>query len=171
MNYLITGVAGTGKSSICKKLRERGYTSHDIDDVPGLCSWRNKKTGELGDYHPGIGREWIDQHDWVCSEAKLSNLLTDTGDKKIVCGIVSNQKELLHLFEKVILLTLDDNLLKQRLSSRKGKYDFAKTESEQLRILDWKGDWEKEMIQAGATRIDTNKPLDEIVEKIITLVS
>jgi broad-specificity NMP kinase len=148
-----------------------GYNTHDIDEVSGLCSWRNKKTGERGNHRPGIGKDWIDQHDWICDEAKLKDILIRGEGPTIVCGIASNQKELLPLFGKVILLTLNDDLLKQRLSSRTGEYDFAKTESEQMGVLEWKDDWEQETIKAGAIPIDTDKPLDKVVQEIVNLIS
>lgn len=171
MNYLITGVAGTGKSSICRSLLKMGYRTYDIDEVSRLCSWRNKKTGERADYHPSIGREWIDQHNWICDETKLRELLSDDRGITIICGIASNQKQLLLLFAKVILLTLDDELLKQRLSNRQGEDEFAKTESEQIGVLGWKKGWEEEMLQAGAVPIDTDKPLDEVIGEILLLIS
>lgn len=169
MNYLITGVAGTGKSSICRELQKQGYNAYDIDEVSGLCSWRSKKTGEVGNYYPNIGREWLDQHDWICDEDKLKSLFTD-GKDIFICGISSNQKKLLPLFKKVILLTLDNDLLRQRLSNRKGENEFAKTESEQLHILEWKDDWEKEIIQAGAITVNASKPLDKVVQEILELL-
>jgi broad-specificity NMP kinase len=43
MKILITGIAGTGKSTIVPALQERGITAIDLHDVPGLCFWQNKK--------------------------------------------------------------------------------------------------------------------------------
>ena len=31
-NYLITGVAGTGKSTLAKELRQRGYAAYDTEE-------------------------------------------------------------------------------------------------------------------------------------------
>ncbi|HSX24633.1 MAG TPA: AAA family ATPase, partial [Candidatus Andersenbacteria bacterium] len=159
----------TGKSSLCKHLNSLGYIAYDIDAVPGLCSWRSKKTGEIGDYYPNIGREWLDQYDWICDEEKLKKLFVNNKDV-LICGISSNQKKLLPLFEKVILLTLDNDLLRQRLANRTGENEFAKTESEQLHILEWKDDWEKETLEAGAVQINANQPLESIVKEILELL-
>ncbi len=170
MNYLVTGVPGTGKSEVCRKLKAMGYNTYDIDAVSGLCSWRNKKTGEKGNHHPGIGKDWIDQHDWICDEAKLKHILVESKGPTIICGVASNQKQLLPLFEKVILLTLTDDLLKKRLSNRTGEDDFAKTESEQMGVLEWKDDWEQETIKAGAIPINTDQPLEEVIQEIVALI-
>ncbi len=142
--------------------------AYDIDEVPGLCSWLSKTTGEQADYHSGIGREWIEQHDWVLDEEKIKSLLRNSDKRTIfLCGIASNQKSLFPLFQKIILLTLDENTLIQRLSNRKGKDVYAREKSEQEELLSWKSDWEKEMIQHGAIAIDADKPTESIVEEII----
>lgn len=57
------------------------------------------------------------------------------------------------------------------LSNRTGEFDFAKTESEQLGILEWKHEWEKKMIRGGAMEVDTDKPLDDVVIDILRLTS
>jgi broad-specificity NMP kinase len=47
-NYLIEGVSGTGKTSVCHELRRRGY--HAINGDRELAYQGDPKTGE-----PGMG--------------------------------------------------------------------------------------------------------------------
>lgn len=49
MKILITGVAGTGKTTALAELQKRGYLVIDLD-ATGLCRWRNKETGAYDEY-------------------------------------------------------------------------------------------------------------------------
>ena len=42
-SMLITGVAGSGKSAVCKELKKLGYLAHDIESVAGLFMMVDKK--------------------------------------------------------------------------------------------------------------------------------
>ena len=44
--YLITGVAGSGKSSVIDELRNRGFAAYDTDDLPDVTRLQDKETGE-----------------------------------------------------------------------------------------------------------------------------
>jgi len=59
MKILVTGIAGTGKTSLIRALGEQGYLVIDLDDS-GLCDWIHKETGEIAEYAEGAGKEWID---------------------------------------------------------------------------------------------------------------
>ena len=73
MKILITGVPGTGKSTISKTLNERGITSIDFSDVPDLCCWCNKITKEKIKYSPVKDIKWLDKHERICDLEKLKN--------------------------------------------------------------------------------------------------
>ena len=50
MNVLITGSSGTGKSTVIKELKRRGYTAIDGDEEPGLSRLEIQETGEPTDW-------------------------------------------------------------------------------------------------------------------------
>ncbi|MBI3335917.1 MAG: AAA family ATPase, partial [Candidatus Portnoybacteria bacterium] len=132
----ITGVSGTGKSTLAKELNRLGIFAIDMDTVEGLCHWRNKKTGERTYYYSGIGRDWIEAHEWLCDIEKLKKLLKKDG-LVAVLGLASNQDEYLNLFDKVFLLHCGEKTFLHRLNTRKGKDEFARDPSEQEHILSW----------------------------------
>ncbi len=72
--YHITGVSGTGKSTICSKLKKRGYQAFDIDDG-AYAKWVDKETNEGADF-PGEDsvdmHEWFKKHRWSIDESKVS---------------------------------------------------------------------------------------------------
>ena len=57
--FYITGVAGTGKTSVGQRLLARGIQSFDIGAIPDLCQWRSKDTKEIVVYESGANKEWF----------------------------------------------------------------------------------------------------------------
>jgi len=89
--FYVTGVSGTGKSTLAKELEKRGVAAFDIDSVADLCHWRNRTTHKEADYQYGIGKDWLDAHEWICDIKKLRELLHKTTDNAVVLGLASNQ--------------------------------------------------------------------------------
>ena len=163
MKIYITGVSGVGKSTLIKELNKKGLLSFDVDSIHGLCHWRNKKTGKKAHHHSGIGKDWLDAHNYICNLKKLKKLI----NKKplvAVAGVVSNQKEVLKLFDKMFLLHCKEKVFLKRLSIRTNN-DFAKDKTEQRHVLSWYKEFEKEMLAKGAIPLDTSKDSQKIIAK------
>lgn len=164
--FYITGVSGTGKSTTGEALQKRGFHVIDIDDhVYNLCKWVHKNTGEIAQTHSSTDNQFFKNHKRICDREKLIELMND---KQIVfvVGLTDNQSEILDLFDKIFLLSCDENTLIHRIVNRTNNF-FGKHESEQKMILMGYKKYEKEMLDLGAISITTNKPLNEIVEEII----
>jgi broad-specificity NMP kinase len=138
MKTLITGIAGTGKSTIVKALNERGVVSIDLHDVPGLFFWQNKETKEKVEYYPVHSKEWFDTVDRLCDINKLKEML-DQYTNIVMAGTTSgsNQKNFLSLFDKVILLQSNPETLIYRMKTRTNKSGYGKTEAEQEDNIEW----------------------------------
>ena len=166
--FYITGISGTGKSTLAKELGKQGVTAFDIDSVPGLCHWRDRATHEKADYQYGIGKDWLDAHEWICDPEKLKGLLDQAIGKTVVLGLASNQDSFLSFFGKVFLLHCRRETFLQRLSTRDGDNQFAKDKSEQEHILSWYEDFESRLVQQGAIPIDTDEnSISDTASKII----
>ena len=163
----ITGISGVGKSSVAEELSKLGIRAIDIDAVPGLCRWKNKKTGERADYQYGIGREWLEAHDYFCDSNKLKKMINESGAAVAVFGVASNQQEYWDCFDKIILLRCKEETFIHRLSTRSGDNEFARTPDEQKHILSWYKEYEDDMIKKGAIAINTEDPLPVVVDKVI----
>jgi dephospho-CoA kinase len=167
-NFYITGTSGVGKSTVVKELNARGIFAYDIDAVPKLCHWRNKATGIKADWHSGIGRDWLEAHEWICDEAMLKKMLKNDAVDTVIAGLAFNQNDFLNLFDKIILLHCEEKTFLHRLDIREGEDAFAKDKSEQKYLLSWYREYEEEMVRRGAISINTEDPLEVVVEKIIT---
>lgn len=165
--FYITGVSGTGKSSVALKLKEKGISVIDIDEVKGLCHWVHESTKEIHDWYSGIGSDFLDLHDYICDQEKLIKLINECKDIVVVFGLAGNQSEFLNLFDKVFLFHCDEKIFLERIRTRTN-HDFGKHESEKKMILGWYRDLEKEMLEEGAIPINTDRPLVDVVDEVMS---
>ena len=75
MKVLITGVAGTGKSTIAKALRQRDFFAVDFSDVKDMCFWQDVKTREKVEYSPVHSHEWFNTVKRICDINILKQIL------------------------------------------------------------------------------------------------
>lgn len=166
-SILITGISGSGKSSVCNELRKRGYKAYDIENMAGLFAMIDKRTGKPTEKYDKDNLNWVKQYDWICDKNKLRKLVRKNA-KGIVfyCGTASNFDELLFLFDKIFLLKARINTLRKRLSTRKS-HSFGRTSEVQEWIFSWKKWWENYMREKGAIFVDANCNVQEITNDIL----
>ncbi|WP_410788246.1 AAA family ATPase [Kribbella sp. C-35] len=156
-NYLVEGGSGTGKSSVCRELRKRGYTAVDGDNE--LAYAGDPETGDRAEAH--------DYYTHIWDVAKVREIAADTTEEiAFFCGGSRNFAKFLDVFDQVIVLDVDTETLKRRLVAREAD--------------DWGGnDEQKEFIvRLHATKadlpqgtvIDTARPLDEVVDAIFDAI-
>lgn len=167
----ITGIAGSGKSTISRELRFAGQEACDIEsDEFGLFMFIRKDTGERFVDYDNADMEKVASASWVCDTEKLKVLLAQQKKEyAFYCGIASNNKELMPLFTMSILLRADPQILSVRLSVREGTDDFANTPEGREALLNQKDEFEQEMIAEGAHVVDANPEPTEVVSKIVSL--
>ena len=74
-SILVTGISGTGKSTIANELNNQGYKAISIEDIEGLCTIINKKTGKPFKNFDINNIEMIKQSDWICNKKKLQLII------------------------------------------------------------------------------------------------
>lgn len=172
MKIFVTGISGTGKTAIAKKLEEKGFKTIDIDYVPNLCSWINKETKEKAELSntDSPDNEFIDKNDYICDVNKLAEMMKEFNEAVLVFGSVGDNGDLLHLFDKTILLQCKSETLVERLRNRDTN-DFGKKKEVQERMLEWKIIFDDLMIKAGAVCISTDKSIEKTVDEIIRVIN
>jgi len=160
----ITGLSGTGKTSIVESLLKKGIQAIDIDD--DLGHWENKHTNEHTEWHPGRDDEWHEEHVWLCDIERLKKILGNVGDV-VVVGLTDNQNDYLELFDKIFVLHCRPEIFLARIAARTTN-DFGKHPPEQRMLLGWHRTFETEMIQKGALPLDAERPLEEVVADILS---
>lgn len=161
--YLVTGVAGSGKTTLEKLFREKGYVTIDVDD--GLAQWRHAETNELLPYTPEI-ESWHSVAEWVVDIDKLQEHFdAHANETVLVFGAFARMKTMVPRFNKIFLLEYkDEETARQRIAGRDGGY--GKNDHELQRVLSYIQPYQEKMKAAGAVPLDCSLPLDQIVARI-----
>jgi hypothetical protein len=154
-NYLIEGVSGTGKTSVCRELQRRGYDA--INGDRELAYQGDPETGEPTD---GIRHE---HHIWHVDRVKL---LIANQDHALTffCGGSRNFATFIDLFDGVFVLEVDLETLNRRLGERP-EDEWGGKQSERELIL--RLHQTREDIPRDGMAIDATRPLTRVVDEII----
>jgi shikimate kinase len=155
---LLTGMSGTGKSTVINKLIERGYRAVDAD-YHGLSHLVTAPDHEL----TGLGGG----QDWVWQEDRIQQLLSaDDADLLLLAGCSPNQGKFYPQFDHVILLTAPAAVIAQRLATRTTN-PYGKQPDQLARTLRLKQAIEPLLRRGAEIEIDTTAPLDQTVVTIL----
>ena len=168
MKVLLTGVAGTGKSTLAKALRERGFLAVDFSEVPGMCFWQDINTKEKVIYSPVESREWFRTKHFICDIQKLTEII-DKQDDIIMTGVASgNQVEYFPLFDKILLLQCNPETSVHRMQTRNTAY--GKTKAEQDDLIEWQKEFNPLLMSQGAIPVSTEGEINTVLDTIVTLI-
>ena len=154
-NYLIEGVSGTGKTSVCNELQRRGYQA--INGDRELAYQGDPDTGKPTD---GLTHE---HHIWHVDKVKA---LVANKDEVVTffCGGSRNFSKFLDLFDGVFVLEVDLDTLNRRLDERpEDEWGGKPTERELIARLHQT----KEDIPKNGIVIDATAPLARVVDEIV----
>jgi dephospho-CoA kinase len=146
----VTGMSGTGKSTVLGELARRGYRVVDTD----VGGWIDDSGAEP------LWRE--DRIDGLLAEHERS------GEPLFIAGAVRNQVRYYPRFDEIVLLSAPLATMLERIAGRDTN-PFGKTPAERERII---ADTEEvePLLRASATlEIDTRKPLTEVVDQLVAV--
>jgi hypothetical protein len=155
-NYLVEGVSGTGKTSVCKELQRRGY--HAVNGDTDLAYQGDPGTGDPTDGEPSHWR-----HIWRVDTVR--RLVADqTEPLTFFCGGSRNFSKFLELFDEVFVLEIDSDTLLRRLDHRPVDEFGAKPAERELIVRLHRT---REDTPKGGIPIDATAPLAHVVDEIV----
>jgi adenylate kinase family enzyme len=168
MRYLITGVAGTGKSTLAKELRKRGYAAYDTEE--GFSYYADKQTGQRVERPHEPTQEWYDGHERVFDESILMNLMKKhAAEPLFICSITANQAKFYPQFDKLFLLTAPDDTITHRLGTRTNNY-FGRHPLDLQRVIGRHQQFDDELKSLGAIVIDSTRPIESVADDILAYI-
>jgi broad-specificity NMP kinase len=147
---LVTGMSGTGKSAALAELARRGHRVVDTD----YGGWSEDVPLAGG----GSQQLW--------REDRIAALLAEPADGTLfVSGCVANQGRFYPRFDAIVLLSVPEPVLLERVASRRTN-DFGKTDAERARILDDLRAVEPLLRRGATAEIDTRRPVAEVADAL-----
>jgi len=162
-NYLIEGSSGTGKSAVWEELQKRGYAA--INGDRELAYRGDPETGRRSErqYGPNVG-PGFGHHIWDVDRVReiASN---EDDDVAFFCGGSRNFQKFLDVFDKVFVLDVDSETLRERLDRRTAD-DWDVTDGENSTEFVLRLHATKEALPEGII-IDTGRPVSDVVDAIL----
>lgn len=166
----ITGMSGTGKSTVKEELTHRGYLAYDTDENE-LTIWTDKHSGQPASSSSAIQQgtpEWYETYLWTLQTEKVRVVANQVTDRPVfMCGIPGNWREAIPMFDMVFCLTLDNESLEHRLTQRTNN-DYGKAVHELRDILEWNKSMATDAKNLGAILVDASLPVGDIVDTILS---
>lgn len=148
----LTGLSGTGKSSIISNLQNRGYYAIDTD----YDDWKIFSACD---------------RDWLLNEQKVAEILkSTTGKPLIISGCCANQATFYKFFDCVVLLSASIETILDRVAGRQSN-SYGQTIEERNEIV-WNFENIQPLLKKGADiEYDTDKlNIEEITVNLIHLL-
>ena len=146
---LLTGMSGTGKSSVVGELVARGYKAVDTDD--GWC-----------EPLPDGRQQWRE-------DAIEELLATEDADVLFLAGCEENQVRFHPRFDHIVLLSAPLDTLLHRLERRTNN-PYGKDAQERRRFLDDVDAVEPLLRRIATHEVRTTVPLEQVVTTVLRLV-
>lgn len=157
---LITGMSGTGKSSVISALAALGHTAVDTD-YGGWCV-------------PPDGSEPPDEAarpGWVWDPKRMAALLASELESMLfVGGCVENQGDFYESFDEIVLLTASPAVVEERLTARSTN-TYGKDPGELAQALEDQRMLEPMLKRRATMVIDTEAPIEQVMDAILARVS
>jgi hypothetical protein len=166
----VTGNSGTGKSTMCGLLRARGYVALDADE-DGFCHWIDRADGRVVTDPPDpVPQGWLDRYGWMIDRQHVEALVEDSRSRiTLLCGSAENETDLLHLFDLMVCLVIDDDTLRHRLATRTTN-TFGQHPEELAAALKWNPLMRPTYESHGATIIDASRPANAVLGDLVDAV-
>jgi dephospho-CoA kinase len=150
---LVTGMSGTGKSTVLQLLGQRGHRVVDTD-TDQWSHWVSSPDGSP---------------DWIWREDAITWLLASHNDGHLfVAGCKTNQGKFYPQFDHIALLSAPADVLLARIGARDNN-PYGKRPQEQALILRYLAEVEPQLRATATIEIDASAPISQVVQKLEAL--
>ena len=168
--YLITGLPGSGKSTVCDELKSRGYKAYD-GDYDHLAHWFDQNGNIATRGTEERTPEFIQTHTRAIPKKTIEAFAQKATKADIfICNDPENEDELAPYFVQIFAMILDEDTRQNRVASRTNN-SWGKTPHERARDLAIRPIAERRYKQANYTHLDASLPTSEIVDVILEHIS
>jgi dephospho-CoA kinase len=155
---LITGMSGTGKSSVIRALAARGFPAQDLD-TPEWSAWV--------DVDPSDALTPIQGKDWVWRQDRVRALLSKPIDGPLfIGGCAENMAQFFPLIDTVILLSVPIATIMERLMARSAG-SYGHIAAERRKVADLISTIEPLLRKSADYEVDTGRSIDATVDEIL----
>jgi shikimate kinase len=157
---LITGMSGTGKSTVIRELALRGFKAIDTD------------YDDLSEFVPPSEKfESPRETGWLWREDRIQDLLsTDDAPVLFMSGTHSNQSKFYRQFDHIVLLSAPRELIVERLTTRSNN-PYGKKPGQIAEVLGFIETVEPHLRRAASLEVVTTAPLEQVLDAILAHVS
>lgn len=160
---LLTGMSGTGKSTLIEALIKQRQKAEDLD-TDAFSHWV-----EISSDGDAAGTPVEPGRDWIWREDRVQRLLDITDACMLfVSGCAPNMGKFLPQFDHVILLSAPADVILARLATRTGN-EYGKGPEQAARVLSLIETVEPLLRRAAGHEIDTSAPRDEVVAAVMEI--
>lgn len=169
--YLIDGLPGTGKTTVGKVLRSRGYEVYDGDE-DGLAHWYSMETGEeVQKVNEERTPAFLQANTRSIDPATVKKLSARAVNKTMfITNDPQNLTEVADLFDKHFALTLDEAARQKRLDERTNN-DWGKLPHEREYDSKIAAKAPERYDRFNHTQLDASQSPEIIADKLIELTS
>lgn len=147
---LVTGMSGTGKSSVLRVLGERGHRVVDTD-TDAWSEWALDADGAA---------------DWIWREDAIAELLARHENGHLfVAGCRTNQGRFYDRFDAVALLSAPAEVLLARIDERSDN-PYGKSDEERELVLRHLAEVEPLLRATATAELDATAPLSELADRL-----
>jgi thymidylate kinase len=166
--FIVTGISGSGKTTIARALAARGELALDSKLVPGLFHFEDAEGHVPASNHPN-DQAWLAGHKWVLDREVFHRTLAQHPQAKraFLCGGGDSLKALWPEAAAVFLLKIDEETLLARLNDPQRDNRFAGNTATQQRLLNRLPKYQQANLNQGAVAIDATQPAGQVVDAIL----